>query len=180
MSEHSADPSRIPARGFGYLGHEVRRQATFPRDEVEAALANYHATADRAAETGDWNAWADLFTDDAIYVEHQYGVLRGNAAIREWICGVMAEGANPEMIFPVERSITMINNDVIGIYVPNAFPDPEDPAGDPYQFIAFTILHYAGDGRFCYEEDIYNVDEAKRIFGGYMKARSRAKEAAGA
>jgi SnoaL-like domain len=171
MASYHIDTSRVPARGFGYLGGEVRRQGRWERQEVEEALLHYHAMADRAVELSDWNVWADIFTDDAIYVEHQYGVMRGSKEIRAWICGVMSAGTNPEMSFPVEQSITMIDNDFVGLYVPNRYNDPQDPNGEPYQFVSYTILLYAGDGQWCYEEDIYNAEETKRIHGLYASAK---------
>jgi ketosteroid isomerase-like protein len=174
MASYHIDTSRVPARGFGYQGGEVRRQGRWERKEVEEALQHYHAMADRAVELGDWNVWADIFTDDAIYVEHQYGVMRGSKEIRSWICGVMSAGTNPEMSFPVEQSITMIDNDFVGLYVPNRYNDPNDPNGEPYQFVSYTILLYAGDGQWCYEEDIYNAEETKRIHGLYASAKQQA------
>jgi len=47
------------------------------RQEVDAAFRTYLKL---GAETHDWNAWADLFTDDALYVEVQYGTFHGRAA----------------------------------------------------------------------------------------------------
>ena len=158
--------SEVPERGYGFLAGEVRRQESFPRAEVEAALENYQAVAAAAVETGDWNAWADMFTDDAIYVEHQYGVLRGQDAIRGWITSTM-QGVVVDLEFPVEWSV--IDNDLVVIYVPNRYPSPDD--GAPFQFVAMTILCYAGEGRWCYEEDIYNGLEAKRVNDGYVAAK---------
>jgi hypothetical protein len=172
MSSYEVDPERVPVRGFGYLGAEVRRHGSWGRAEVEEALQRYHAMADRAVELGDWNVWADLFTDDAIYVEHHYGVMRGSKEIRSWICGVMSAGTNPDMYFPVEHSITLIDNDLVGIYVPNRYRDPKDPAGEPFQFVSYTLLLYAGNGQWCYEEDIYNVEEAKRVHDLYARAKA--------
>jgi len=172
MSAYEVDPERVPERGFGYLGGEVRRHGSWDRTEVEEALQRYHAMADRAVELGDWNVWADLFTEDAIYVEHHYGVMRGSREIRSWICGVMSEGSNPDMFFPVEQSITLIDNDLVGIYVPNRYRDPNDPAGRPFQFVAYTLLLYAGNGQWCYEEDIYNAEEATRIYKLYARAKA--------
>src|SRR4051794_12452615 len=102
-----------PERGFGLLVGEVRRGKEFPRDEVEAALANYQATAAGAVASGDWNQWAELFTDDAIYVEHHYGVLRGQAAIRAWITNTM-QGIVVDMDFPID--LKLIDNDIAVIY----------------------------------------------------------------
>jgi hypothetical protein len=58
------------------------------------------------------------------------------------------------------------------LYVPNRYANPVDPAGEPYQFVALAILHYAGNGQWCYEEDIYNAAESKRIHASYKEAKS--------
>ena len=47
------------------------------RAELEDAFAAYQRTALQAGTTGDWNGWADLFTEDATYVEHHYGTFGG-------------------------------------------------------------------------------------------------------
>ena len=161
-----------PEHGSGYLAEEVRRKGVrFERAEIEEELKKYEERGQIAVATGDWNQWADQFSDDAIYVEHQYGILRGQQAIRDWICGVM-QGQATEMSFPIEFS--MIDNDRVMIYVPNRYANPVDPAGTPYQFVAITLLHYAGDGQWCYEEDIYNAEESKRIHARYGEAKSSA------
>ena len=60
----------------------------FPREEIEAAFRTYW----RAGAVGeDWDAWSDLFTEDAQYVEHVLGDLRGREAIRAWIKPIMAQ-----------------------------------------------------------------------------------------
>ena len=160
----------IPDNGFGYLGEEVRRKGVqFERAEIEAELEKYEERARIAVATGDWNQWADQFSEDAIYVEHQYGIFRGQKAIRDWICGVM-QGQVTEMSFVFEFS--MIDNDRVVLYVPNRYANPVDPAGEPYQFVALAILHYAGNGQWCYEEDIYNATESKRIHASYKDAKS--------
>ena len=55
---------------------------TFDRAEIEAAFAEYRHRAEDSQDT-DWAAWADLFTDDALYVEHNLGTFRGKDAIRD-------------------------------------------------------------------------------------------------
>ena len=172
MAEKLPYTPEHPERGFSLLVGEVRRGKAFPREEVEAALANYQATAARAVATGDWNVWADLFTDDAIYVEHHYGVLRGGDQIRAWITNTM-QGQVVEMDFPID--LRVIDNDIAIIYVPNRYLAPD--GGAPYQFVAITILCYAGDGRFCYEEDIYNVLEAKRVGDLYAEVKRQGADA---
>ena len=73
------------------------------RQEIEEALDCYQKTALEAGTSGDWNAWADLFTEDATYIEHLYGTFGGREAIRKWISSTMAEWPNHQMqYFPHE------------------------------------------------------------------------------
>ena len=52
------------------------------REELQAAHDNYVATAHEAGRTGNWRPWAELFTEDAQYIEHHYGTFDGREAIR--------------------------------------------------------------------------------------------------
>ncbi|WP_162527111.1 nuclear transport factor 2 family protein [Sphingomonas solaris] len=157
-------------RGYRFLAAEVRRPQQFPREEVEAALARYFALAGEAAETGDWNAWADLFTEDAVYIEHAFGILRGREGIRAWVTAVT--GAKPTDLRMTDEW-HVIDNDLCIVYASNWRADPA--GGDPYQFNAVAMLCYAGNGQWCYEEDVYNALEAQQV----MQAHAAAKSAAG-
>ena len=53
----------------------------FARKEVEEAYQHFIATGD----SGDWNAWADLHSEDGVWVEHHLGTFEGREAIREAI-----------------------------------------------------------------------------------------------
>jgi ketosteroid isomerase-like protein len=161
--------AETPERGFTFLGDEVRRKKQFPREEVEAALRGYQEVAAKAVATGDWNAFADQFTEDAIYVEHHFGVLRGQDEIRSWIVSVM-EGQALDLVYPVLWHL--IDNDIVFIYCPNRYDAPD--GGAPFQFVCGTMLCYAGDGRWCYEEDLYNLNEAIRVGELYAVAKDAA------
>ena len=67
------------------------------RAELEDAFENYQKVALQAGTSGDWNPWADLFTEDATYIEHLFGQFGGREAIRKWICTTMAQYPNREM-----------------------------------------------------------------------------------
>ncbi|SKV93906.1 peptide methionine sulfoxide reductase MsrA [Mycobacteroides abscessus subsp. massiliense] len=43
---------------------------SFSRAELEEAFAQHQATVHRCIETGDWNPYAEMYTDDALYIEH--------------------------------------------------------------------------------------------------------------
>ena len=68
------------------------------RDELEAAFDSYQRTAMQAGMTGDWDSWADMFTEDATYIEHHYGTLGGREAIRRWIKETMSTWPGDQMI----------------------------------------------------------------------------------
>jgi hypothetical protein len=73
------------------------------REELEEAFADYQRTALQAGTTGDWNAWANLFTEDATYIEHAFGTFGGREAIRRWITETMsAFPGNAMPHFPID------------------------------------------------------------------------------
>jgi hypothetical protein len=56
--------------------------ARYDREELEQAFQRYWQT---GAVGEDWAGFADLFTPDALYLEHVLGVRRGPAEIRAWL-----------------------------------------------------------------------------------------------
>lgn len=160
--------AETPERGYTCLVDSVRRPRTFPRAEVEAAIERYFELANIATKTGDWNAWADLFTEDAIYVEHAFGIVRGREGIRAWVAA--ATGSRPSEL-KIVCGRYVIENDLCFVYTPNQ--KPASDGGRPFQFNAISIFCYAGDGKWCYEEDVYNPLEAKRVREGYEASLQR-------
>jgi ketosteroid isomerase-like protein len=137
----------------------------FDREEIEREFTRYRERGSIAVATGDWDQWADQFTDDARYLEHHYGRFDGQQEIRDWINGVMQPF--PTMEFPV--TWYSIDGNRISALIPNVLPDPA--GGDrTYGFDVNVILHYAGDGRWSYEEDVYNPKEAERVIGQWLGA----------
>jgi hypothetical protein len=142
---------------------------TCTRAELEEALRTYNAARDQACASGDWSRWADLFTDDAEYLEHAYGTFKGRAAIRDWIVKVMAPF--PTMTFPQDWVAYDEARGAIVFQCQNRLPHPTDPAGPPFQFPNWTRLVYAGDGKFSSEEDVYNpARDANRVIGAWLQA----------
>jgi ketosteroid isomerase-like protein len=140
------------------------------RAEVEAAFETY---LDTGAYRRDWNAWADLFTADAVYIEVQYGTFHGREAIRKWITTVMA--GVPDMYFP-PPTWRLIDGDQVVFCIDNAYPDPTDPSGPPIAFPTVTYLKYR-DGLWSREEDIYDVRASLKAREAFRAAGGRAAPA---
>lgn len=125
------------------------------REELEEAFRAYLAVGERAMQTGEWGAWADQFTEDATYVEHNFGRFEGREAIRAWITDVMGRFPGNVMVaFPVAWHIVDEERGWIVTELWNRMPDPGD--GSVHQASNITILHYAGNHMWSYEEDVYN------------------------
>ena len=147
----------------------------FTRDEIEAAFQHFQEAADRSAKSGDWREWSECFTEDADYYEHHYGKMHGREDIATWISKTMAEWPNSEMRqFPHDWCVCDEERGWWICQIENRFDDPGD--GTTYEAANVTILHYAGDHQWSYEEDVYNPlnfapvvsawVEAKRAHGG--------------
>lgn len=136
----------------------------FERAEVEEAWRNFVVVGD----SGDWNAWADLHSEDGLWVEHHLGTFRGREEIRKAIIDVMVPV--PMMTFPVGWHA--IDGNRVVYYPWQVMPDPK--GGDEiYRFGCVTILEYAGEGLFSFQEDLYNPREADEVMKKWMAAGGR-------
>jgi hypothetical protein len=150
----------------------------FTRDEIERAFTAYQEAGERAGATGDWAAWADQFTEDATYVEHHYGRFEGREAIRDWISSTMSTFPGNRMpLFPVEWYVVDEDKGWVVCQVWNRMDDPGD--GSVHQAANITILHYAGDGRWSYEEDVYNPAHFVEMLGGWQARVDELQRAGG-
>jgi len=138
------------------------------RDEVEREFQRFV----ERGSANDWSAWADQFTDDALYVEHAMGTFRGREAIRDWITVTMASVSG--MTFPVEWHV--IDGNRVIMYCWNVFEPLAGMTGD-YRFAVITILEYAGDGKWASEEDIYNEKEAEAVLVRFLEDAAAAGHA---
>jgi ketosteroid isomerase-like protein len=127
----------------------------FPEEEILAAYDRLVATRDRveAGELG-WEALADFFTEEATFIDPAWGRVEGRAAIREYLEQSMAglEG----WTFPREWTAVLDGDRLVSGWQ-NRLPGRRAD-GTPYQALGVSVLHYAGDGKFSYEEDILNME----------------------
>jgi hypothetical protein len=123
--------------------------------EIEQAYAAFHGQVEGYASSGNWDGFADLFTEDAVYKEHAFGEFHGRDAIRTWSVKTMTSFPGSVMTgFPLAWSVVDPASSRLICEVRNLMPDPGD--GSVHEESNLTIMTYAGDGRFSREEDIYN------------------------
>jgi len=142
--------------------------AKFTREGLVKAYGHYQELREQASTTGDWSIWGNQFTEDARYVEHAYGEFQGRDAIVKWICEVMAPF--PQMTFPNDWIVYDPDEGRVVFQAQNRLEHPSDPNGGPFQFPSWTLLHYAGDLQWSYEEDMYNPKEGADAISGWIKA----------
>ncbi|MCA9562034.1 MAG: nuclear transport factor 2 family protein [Myxococcales bacterium] len=135
----------------------------FTRDEVERAFKSYWRV---GAFDERWSEWGRVFTPDVHYVEHIYGTMRGREAVQAWISKLMV---GPNLHVHAFLDWYMIENQRVVVNMTNRYYNP-DPDGAPFDFPGITILEYAGDGLFRYEEDYWDLRLAKRAYEGFMTA----------
>lgn len=144
----------------------------FTRDELAEAFANFERTVGHAAETRDWDPWVEQYSSDVIYVEHAAGTMRGRAEVRTWIWQTMESFPGNHMTsFPALWSVIDEPTGRIICELDNPLRDPGD--GTIFSATNMSILTYAGDGRWCRQEDVYNP---LRFVSATMKWCRRADE----
>ncbi len=125
----------------------------FTKEEVRKALDVYLDVRERV-ESGEigWDALADLFTEEATYIDPAWGRFVGREAIRRFMHDSM-QGLNG-WTFPVEW--VTIDGDRIIIKFWNRLPGRRSD-GTYYEAPGIQTLIYAGDGKFSFDEDLLNM-----------------------
>jgi hypothetical protein len=145
---------------------------SFSKQELEDAFDHYQQVSAEAGASGDWNKWADQFTEDATYIEHVFGTFEGREAIRQWISSTMGSFPGARMPeFPIGWHVVDEDRGWVVCQVWNRMEDPGD--GSVHQAYNLSVLHYAGDGLWSYEEDVYNPAHFFSMLEGW---RRRAEE----
>lgn len=139
--------------------------------ELEQTFANFRAALRRGVASGDWTEWADFFTEDALYIEHAMGTFRGRGEIHDWIVRTMSSPLLDQIAeFPVDWHIVCPERGWIIAQFATRMKDPGD--GQEHRTYCFTLLKYAGNGRWNYEEDIYNPASMHTMLEGWAAAQA--------
>jgi hypothetical protein len=142
------------------------------RAELETALEHYQATVRQASASGDWTLFAGLFTDGASYNEHAYGRFQGRNRIADWAIRTMTRFPGNCMVeFPVGWAVYDTDRGWIVCEIRNLMRDPGD--GSVHETPNLTILHYAYENLFSYEEDVYNPMNFAAMVAGWARVADR-------
>lgn len=145
------------------------------REEIESAFDTFQVAALKGGQTGDWRDWADCFTEDCTYFEHHYGKMWGRERVFNWITETMKPYPINQMIaFPMSWYSIDTDKGWIFCEVMNRMADLGD--GKIHEEPNLTILHYAGNGLFSYEEDAYNPANMGTMLNGWLASKKAMQE----
>ena len=127
--------------------------ADHPRKEVQKAVDTLHKLRDKASagEIG-WEAMVDMVTDDATYIDPAWGRYKGRDNIRQFLRDSM-QGLK-DWKFPTDWYV-IEGNRVISRFRNRLPGRPAD--GTYYDVPGVSIIEYAGNGKFSFEEDVINM-----------------------
>jgi hypothetical protein len=148
--------------------------AKWKRKEIDKAFDNFQAAALKGGQTKDWTDWANCFTEDATYFEHHYGRFWGRDKILTWITETMSSGFALHMTaFPMTWYSIDVKKGWVICEVMNRMEDLGD--GKIYEEPNITVLHYAGNGLFSYEEDAYNPANMGTMIMAWKEAKEQSE-----
>jgi ketosteroid isomerase-like protein len=122
-------------------------------EEIRTTYERYLETRNRV-ERGElgWDALADYFTDDATFIDPAWGRVEGIEEIRKFLSASML--GLDDWSFPHEWS--MVQKDRLIARWQNRLPGQRGD-GSYYEAPGYSMMVYAGNGKFSYEEDLLNM-----------------------
>ena len=133
--------------------------------EVESA---FHRILTTGITDEDWIGWTELLTEDVLYVERVFGTMHGREVVRAWITELMAAKADVHGVL----NWYVVKGDRVVFDMTNRIYHP-DPTQPPIDFAGLTVLQYAGDGLFGYEEDYWDAKGSEVAYREFLSAIER-------
>ncbi|MFA1539513.1 hypothetical protein [Actinomadura monticuli] len=147
---------------------------SFPREELDAMVEHWLAENRRCEELGDWRPLADLYTEDATYGWNigpdQDFMAVGRDEIRDLALGSEMGGLDG-WTYPYQSIlIDEAKGEVVGFWKQVA--DAVRPDGTPYEVLGIggSWFRYAGDRRWSWQRDWFDLGNVTSVFVEMMKA----------
>ncbi|MCK6507908.1 nuclear transport factor 2 family protein [Myxococcota bacterium] len=115
--------------------------------------------ADQALTPRDWANMAELFAEDAEYLDSTYGMHRGRPAIRRFLHDSIV--GLEDWRFPIQWM--EIGQGRVAVHLLNRAPGQRRD-GSHYEFPSVTLVEYGEDGLIRRQLDIYDRLSAVRTF----------------
>ena len=153
-------------------------------EEIDEAFQAYQEAGLKAARSGDWSIWGEMFTENCFYVEQNLGTWAGREAVVRNMAAIMHLTGDEETAedsdeyghvvdpwvmcnqYPVEAYVIDEDRGWVWALIWNRMDDPGD--GSIHQANCFNLFKYAGTGQFSYEEDLYNPKEFVRMMEAWL------------
>ena len=147
--------------------------AKYSHNELREAYEHFSRVSDECAASRDYNAFADLFIEDRIYIEHVFGEMHGREAVRQWIVPLMKLYPNDQMTYTHDWVLFDEEDGRVIFRARTHMPDLGDRR--EYSTTNWSMITYAGNSQWSREEDIYNPAH----FGTLLTEWQAAKDSAG-
>jgi hypothetical protein len=146
--------------------------------ELQAAIDEFIAVTEDTWVSGDIARWADWYTEDVIFRDLGFGYangeieIRGREAVRAWYTQVRNGYPGCHAIhFPSPWQVIDEERGWIAMEWLTRMRDPGD--GSVHEEKNYSLLKYAGNKQFSYEEDIYNPARTQAMFQRWMEVYER-------
>ncbi len=146
----------------------------FPRAELEEMVQRWLELNRRCEEALDWGPMADMYTEDATYGwnvgSNDEFMAVGRDQIRAWALGTEMEGLGG-WTYPYQRVlIDDRQGEVVGFW--RQIADATRPDGSHFEIagIGGSWFRYAGDYRWSWQRDFFDVGNAASTFFEMTKA----------
>ncbi len=133
--------------------------AQYPNEEILNMYQRYVNTRHRiqAGQLG-WDALAEFFTEDAIFVDPAWGRVEGIEAIRRFL----VESTAGLEDWSTHHEWAMAEDDRVVARWSKRLPGRRADGGF-YEAPGYSLLVYDGDGHFSYEEDLLNTVHVEEL-----------------
>lgn len=145
------------------------------KEHLLDAWQHYESVVERCGKSNDWNDYADLFTEDGRYVDDVDPDRNSREEIRDWITGIYTNPvARAVRTFVTKWFIVDEERGWVIAEFDNIWDDPGN--GQVFSFRNYTLMKYAGDYQWCFQEDQYNPQKRMEAGMGWMQARQAVKK----
>lgn len=141
--------------------------SVFSREEIEREFQRRVAI----QEKDDWKAFGETFTSDAVYVEHHEGTFKGRDKILAWLIPVMDRCRG--WTYPIDW--VAIDGTRVIYHWMNRLPGKR-PDGAFYEWPGISVIQYAGDGQWSFQEDVYNWELGEKVIKDYIADKAARKQ----